>query len=148
VTAPQAPPPDAPLLLDTHIWIWAMEGDAVRLGPGIVARIEAAAEAGGIRIHPLSVWEVGMLVRKGRLALARPVEEWVDAALSLPGVTLLPVTAAIALEAARLPDTFPGDPVDRMLVAAARLTGAVLVTRDRRIVDSAGALGEVAVLPA
>lgn len=77
-----------------------------------------------------------MLVRKGRLALARPVEEWVDAALALPGVTLLPVTSSMALEAARLHDGFPGDPVDRMLVAAARLTGAALVTRDRRILDS------------
>lgn len=125
-----------------------MEGDADRLGAGVVRRLEGAAESGGIRIHPLSVWEVGMLVRKGRLALARPVEEWVDAALSLPGVTLLPVTSAMALEAARLPDAFPGDPVDRMLVAAARLTGAVLVTRDRRILDSAATGGDVTVLPA
>jgi PIN domain nuclease of toxin-antitoxin system len=117
--------------------IWAVEGDPDRLGSGIAERIDRAARAGGIRIHPLSVWEVGMLVQEGRLTLAGPIESWVDAALALPGVTLLPLTATMALEAARLPDDFTGDPVDRMLVAAARLSGAVLLTRDRRILRHA-----------
>lgn len=145
---PRVPPPSGPLLLDTHIWIWAMEGDRRRLGAELERLLEAAAAEGSIRIHPLSVWEVGMLVRKGRLTLAGPVEAWVEAALASPGVTLLPVTAAMALEAARLPEGFHGDPVDRMLVAAARLTGATLVTRDHRILDSSATLGDVSLLPA
>jgi PIN domain nuclease of toxin-antitoxin system len=129
-----------PLLLDTHVWIWLMEGSE-RLSPAVVRAIEEAAEAGLVRIHPLSIWEVGTLVRKGRLTLTGPVERWVEEALAVEGVTLTPLTAAMALEAAAIPDPFPGDPVDRMLVATARILGATLVTADRRILEGAGGAG-------
>jgi len=129
-----------PLLLDTHVWIWLMEGSS-RLAPAVVRAIEQAGQEGRIRIHPLSVWEVGTLVRKGRLALSGPVERWVEEALAVDGVTLAPLTADMALEAGALPDSFPGDPVDRMLLATAKILGATLVTADRRILDAAGAVG-------
>lgn len=128
----------APLLLDTHVWIWTLEGAAGRLRPGVVERIDEAARAGALHIHPLSLWEVGTLVRRGRLTLSGPVEGWVEAALALPGVSLVPVSRDAALAAARLPDAFPGDGVDRMLVAAAYLLGATLVTCDRRILEFEG----------
>jgi PIN domain nuclease of toxin-antitoxin system len=127
------------LLLDTHVWIWVMEGDRRRLDDNVAARIDAAAGAGGVWIHPLSIWEVGTLVRRGRLSLAGPVDQWVEEAISVRGVSLVPVTPAMALGAARLPDSFPGDPVDRMLVSAAYLLGATLVTCDRRILCYEGA---------
>ena len=131
----------APLLLDTHVWIWLMEGSPGRLSAAVVRAIEEAAQEGNVRIHPLSVWEVGTLVRKGRLGLAGPVERWVEEALAVEGVTLTPLTSAMALEAAALPDPFPGDPVDRMLVATARILGATLVTADRRILEGAAGAG-------
>ena len=133
--------PTAPLLLDTHVWIWLMEGSVGRLSPAVVRAIEEAAAEGRVRIHPLSVWELGMLVRKGRLSLAGPVERWVEEALAVEGLTLTPLTAAMALEAAAIPDPFPGDPVDRMLVATARLLGATLVAADRRILEGAEGAG-------
>ena len=128
----------APLLLDTHVWIWTMEGAVGRLRPGVVERLDAAARAGALHVHPLSLWEVGTLVRRGRLTLAGPVEAWVEEALALPGVSLVPVSRDAALAAARLPDAFPGDPADRLLVASAYLLGATLVTCDRRIIEFEG----------
>lgn len=128
----------APLLLDTHVWIWVMEGSGGRLRPEVVDRIEDAAQAGVLHIHPLSLWEVGTLVRRGRLRLSGPVEGWVEEALALPGVSLVPVSREAALAAARPPHAFPGDPVDRMLLAAAYLLGATLVTCDRRILSFDG----------
>lgn len=115
-----------------------MEGAAHRLRPDVVERVEEAARAGALHVHPLSIWEVATLVRRGRLTLSGPVEGWVEEALALPGVSLVPVSREAALAAARLPDTFPGDPVDRMLVAAAYLLGATLVTCDRRILAFEG----------
>lgn len=131
-----------PLLLDTHVWIWVMEGDGRRLRPDAVDRIDAAAAEGALRVHALSVWEIGSLVRRGRLSLSVPVARWVDDALAVPGMTLVPLTAAIALDAARLDDAFPGDPVDRILVATARAVGAALVTCDRRILGAAEQMPE------
>lgn len=127
-----------PLLLDTHVWIWTMEGARHRLRTQVVDRIEEAAREGQLHVHPLSVWEIGTLVRRGRLTLAGPVEAWIEAALGVPGLRLLPVSSDAALGAARLPDAFPGDPVDRLLVAGAYRAGATLVTCDARILDFRG----------
>lgn len=128
-----------PVLLDTHVWIWTLEGSIARLRPEIVTRIDTAARTGTLYIHPLSIWEVGTLVRRGRLTLSGPVERWIEQALAVPGVSLVPVSGEAALGAARLPDAFPDDPVDRLLVASAYHLGATLITCDRRILDFDGA---------
>ncbi len=58
------------------------------------------------------------MVAKGRLTLDRDVGEWVRAALSLPG-------------------EMRGEPADRLIVASARHTGALLITEDRLILEYA-----------
>lgn len=74
-----------------------------------------------------------MLEARGRLALSRPVEDWVEDGLTAPGTQLLDLTPEIAMESTRLPGKPVGDPADRILIASARVIGARLVTRDRRI---------------
>jgi PIN domain nuclease of toxin-antitoxin system len=110
-----------------------VEGDRRRLGRAVIERIEEAGRGGSVLIHPMSIWEVGTLVRKGRLTLTVPVQDWVGRALALPGIFLLDLSPRSALEAALLPTGHPTDPVDRMLAAAARIEDAVLVTADRSI---------------
>jgi PIN domain nuclease of toxin-antitoxin system len=134
---PRPPDDGTALLLDTHVWIWIAAGEGSRLGPGVVERIEQAGRAGRVLIHPISIWEVGTLVRKGRLALAMPTTEWVHRALTLPGIFLLDMSPDCALDGALLPSEELTDPVDRILVAAARLERAALVTADRRILEFA-----------
>jgi len=51
------------------------------------------------------------------------------------------------IDSCRLPGVFHADPADRLLVATARSANAVLVTRDRKILDYA-AEGHVRVLAA
>ncbi len=74
-----------------------------------------------------------MLIAKGRITLGMDVTEWLSAVLAVPGVTLLPLSAEIALDSTRLPGEFHDDPADRMVVATARAENAPLVTADRRI---------------
>lgn len=80
-----------------------------------------------------------MLVSKGRLTLDRDVGEWVQQALSLPGIGLVGLEPDIAVAASRLPGEMHGDPADRLIVASARRLGAVLVTDDRLILEYAAA---------
>lgn len=120
------------LLLDTHIWIWLVEGDN-RLTRRLVDSLHAAAEHHGLWVHPISAWEVAMLNRKGRLNLSRPVRQWIVEATNLPGIEVAPVTPAVAAEAALLETPGLTDPVDRWLVAAAWTEGVTLVTLDREI---------------
>jgi len=77
--------------------------------------------------------EIATLDRRGRITLAGGATRWIRAALGEPRVEELPLTAEIAIEAAALPDSFPGDPVDRVVYATSLVTGSRLVTRDRRI---------------
>ena len=136
-----------PLLLDTHVWIWMAEGDERKLNTETIDRIEEAGRQGRVLVHPMSVWEIGTLVRKGRIAFTSPVEDWVEQALGLPGIFLLDVSPRSALQGALLASDRLTDPVDRMLVAAARIEGATLVTADARILAFAET-GRVRVLAA
>jgi len=122
-----------PLLLDTHVWLWLMAGDATLKSSTALAQIEQAAIEARLLVAAISVWEVGMLEAKGRIVLPMDVMDWVECALTAPGVSLQPLTPAIAVHSSRLPGDFHGDPADRILVASARQGNAMLVTRDERI---------------
>jgi PIN domain nuclease of toxin-antitoxin system len=124
----------SPLLLDTHAWIWVMEG-----APGIPAAartsIEQAATAGRLWVSAISVWEVAMLVAKGRVVFSTDVHAWVRQALAAPGLHLAPLSPEIAVASASLSGVFHGDPADRILVATARALTARFVTADRAIIE-------------
>jgi PIN domain nuclease of toxin-antitoxin system len=83
----------------------------------------------------LSVWEMAKKVEKGQLALDRPLDEWLEAALAVDGLQLADLTRPIAVDSGRLPQPFHGDPADQIIVATARALSATLVTRDARLRD-------------
>ena len=125
---------DRPLLLDTHVWLWLVEG-APEIKPNIRKLVRDKMKVGTILIPAISVWEVGMLSRKHRIQLTKPVHEWVTEAFDKTGFMLVPLSQSIALEATMLPGDFHSDPADSMIVATARIEDASLLTRDRRILD-------------
>jgi len=121
------------LLLDTHVWIWLINGDQQLKSSKAITHIEKAAQHSNIRISAISVWETGMLEAKGRISLKYDCIEWVNHALAGPGISLLPLTPEIAIKSSRLPGIFHGDPADRIIVASAMGINASLVTKDRKI---------------
>jgi PIN domain nuclease of toxin-antitoxin system len=123
------------LLLDTHAILWLDNGDP--LSAAAREAIRAAAPAGGVLVSPVSAWEIGLLVSKGRLTLDLPPLAWFRRFLGVAGVRLTPFTVEIAAGCSCLPGPFHGDPADRMLVATAREREVPLMTRDRRILDYA-----------
>lgn len=134
------------LVLDTHVWVWLVAGDTT-LSPEARRAIEQAAADGAVLVPAIAVWEVAMLEARGRLVLGQPVLQWVEQALSAPGLDLAPFSPDVAVESVQLPAPFHDDPADRMIVATARVAGATLVTRDRQILDY-GARGHIGVLRA
>jgi PIN domain nuclease of toxin-antitoxin system len=54
------------------VWIWAVEGLMANLASATTEAIEAAARAGALAVSAISVWELAMLVKRGRLTLATP----------------------------------------------------------------------------
>ncbi len=74
-----------------------------------------------------------MLEAAGRLPLPLPVDAWIANALGVSRVRMLDLTPHIAMEATRLPGTIHKDPVDRLLVATARIHDCPLLTVDQQI---------------
>ena len=74
-----------------------------------------------------------MLSVRSRIHLGMPCQEWTEQALKAPGLSIIDLSARMAIEASYLPGKFHGDPIDRMLVATARVKNLTLATRDEKI---------------
>jgi PIN domain nuclease of toxin-antitoxin system len=86
----------------------------------------------------ISTLEIARLIAVKTIELQGPLSAWIERSLSELGARSLPVTHEIAGEAYALPAPFHKDPVDRILVAAARLHHLSLLTADERILRYAG----------
>jgi PIN domain nuclease of toxin-antitoxin system len=120
------------LLLDTHIWLWALL-DPDRLSPAV--RAELASAENELWLSPISVWEAMLLAERGRVRVDTTPTEWVERM-----VTALPrreaaLTHDIAVASRRLTLSHE-DPADRFLAATAQVLGLTLVTADARLIAS------------
>ncbi len=122
-------------LIDTHILLW-WHGDRDRLSREQQDVIADAGADSPLEVSDISLWEVAMLYSLGRVRLTIPLREWLDKAVAAPLVRRHGISPAVAAELASLPDSFHRDPADRILVATARVLGATLLTRDRRIAEA------------
>ena len=125
------------LLLDTHVLVWLMFGEA-KLGRKAAKAINLAARGNRLLVSAITPWEIGVLVAKKRIDLHQDAMQWVRTAISLPGMKLLPLEPEIAVASTSLPFEMHADPADRILVATARHLGATLVTADRALLDISG----------
>jgi PIN domain nuclease of toxin-antitoxin system len=125
------------LLLDTCAVIWLLRGDTLR--GDAQERIAAAQQAGTVWVSPISAWELATLERKGRLILTVPAREAFAIIAARTGIQLASLNAETLLRAAELNSTAPNDPADRIIIATARSLDLAVVTRDRPILDYAGA---------
>lgn len=119
------------ILLDTHIWIWWVHGDAEL--PMHYFDVIQEREAEGLGISVISCWEIAKLVEGGKIILPLPIGTWLAQALAYPGIRLLDLTPQIAVESTQLPGIFHRDPADQIIVATARLYNCPLVTVDQKI---------------
>ena len=121
------------ILLDTHVLIWLDEANP-RLGVSALEKIDQAFHAGEAMVSAISFWEVGMLVRKGRIRMDMDLAVWRNDFLE-QGLIEVPVTGDISIRAAGF-DDFHGDPADLLIAATAVQNTASLLTADERLLDS------------
>jgi PIN domain nuclease of toxin-antitoxin system len=120
------------ILLDTHVLLWLCL-EPGRLSRAATTAIRKALAAGGLAIASITLWEVAMMVRLGRLVPRATPESWLAELVARSGVVVKEITPAIATLATQFSDEFPADPADRLIAATARAEGVVLVTRDARL---------------
>jgi len=114
------------VLLDTHALFWWASMPNL-LSPAAVATLQSADPA----VAAITWFELAWLMRRGRIGTTRPVHAAITTLAG--GVQTVPLTPAIAARAAELPDTFPRDPVDRIIYATAVEHGLRLVSKDARL---------------
>jgi len=122
------------LLLDTHIWLWSV------LDPNrLTRRVEKALKdpANELWLSPVSVAELIVLLRKGRVKLPHDVAGWVARTVEQLQISEAPLTIEVALAISSL-DFRHGDPADQFLAATAKVLDLTLVTADERLLDLPG----------
>ncbi len=119
------------LLLDTHIWLWSV------LEPSrLTRRVEKALKdpANELWLSPVSVAELIVLLRKGRLKLPHDVASWVARTIEQLQINEAPLTVDVALALLSL-DFRHGDPADQFIAATATALDLTLVTADERLLE-------------
>jgi PIN domain nuclease of toxin-antitoxin system len=114
------------LLLDTHALIWLASDQGQLTARGKAAIREAA---GRLFMSAISSLEIALLVKRNRLDLPLPAEQFVAESVRQHGINEIPVDSSIAMTAARLPDIH-NDPFDRILAATALVHRLELLSKD------------------
>lgn len=114
------------LLLDTHAFVWWLDGDR-RLSPRARRRIADAKNE--IFVSAVSVWEITTKARLGKLPGARDVAADVPGCIFSQGFSGLDISLAHAQRAGALAGVHR-DPFDRLLIAQAQIEHLMLVSRE------------------
>jgi len=110
------------LLLDTHVFLWAVAGHP-RLKAPARALIASAEE---VFVSAASIWEIAIKKGLGRIDVDLGA---LVAAIEASGFRELPVSARHAADVSTLPPIHH-DPFDRLLIAQARAEPLRLLTAD------------------
>jgi PIN domain nuclease of toxin-antitoxin system len=120
------------IVLDTHAWVWWLTTPD-RVGRKAMRGIKKASRIG---VSAISVWEIALKAKRGKLRFDRPYAVWLQEALVADSrIDLLPLSAQISVASVDLHWNHP-DPADRIIVASAIALAAPLATADERISDS------------
>lgn len=125
------------ILLDTHLFIWAVTDDP-RLTPAARRLIE---EADNAYVSAASIWEIAVKSALGKIdadaeEMARAIKE--------SGFVELSVSTAHAAQVAKLPLlNNHKDPFDRLLVAQSMAEPLVLLTADPKVLAYGGLIRAV-----
>lgn len=107
------------------------------LSPAAVEALDEAGQEGvPVLVSPITAWEMGMLVSRGRIALLEPPMIWF-AGLLESGVQLADLSPSILVESSFLPQSRLRDPADKVIASTARALGYRVMTRDRPLLDYA-----------
>ena len=120
------------ILLDTHVFIWAVT-DSRRLSKN--AR-NAISEATEVFVSVSSIWEIAI---KSAIGKIKADAGEMTRAIGASGFVELPITAVHAAHVARLPLLNDHkDPFDRLLVAQSIVEPLVLLTADPKVAAYGG----------
>jgi PIN domain nuclease of toxin-antitoxin system len=118
------------ILVDTHalLW-WALDPDQLSAKARDVL---TEMERHGGFASSISIWEIGIKAKRGKLELPIAVDEFAHRIARSGVIEFVPVDTDVWLRSLALPWAH-SDPADRVIVASALLRGVPLLTKDALI---------------
>lgn len=120
------------IVIDTHVLVWWLTR-----APGLSRKAErtlaAHGDPGQIVVSAISLLEIATAMRRGRLRLSIPLDQWLADMNRLPEIAVESISADIAILAGGLAEPMLGDPADRIIVATSATLGVPLVTGDKKL---------------
>ena len=121
-------------LLDTHTWIWwnMNPRNLSQRVTGIISNINAYEE---MLLSAISPWEFSKLLEKKRIGISCNPEDWINAAMDMPKLRIVPLSPLLSYRSTVFPQPFHDDPADQIIVATAREENATILTKDEKILE-------------
>ncbi len=124
------------ILLDTCAIIW----DALQptmLTESARSAIRAADETNSLIVSDISIWEIAMLMKKGRIEINTTPSKFFTLFLQSRSVSVQSILPDIAELSVSFDATMSNDPADRIIAATAIIHNAQLVTADQNLRNNA-----------
>jgi PIN domain nuclease of toxin-antitoxin system len=117
------------ILLDTHIFLWFISGDA-RLSTNVRDAIRAPDNE--VYLSAVSIWEAIVKYQSGKLPLPESPEMYLSRQRELHQIASLALDENSVVQLAKLPPLHR-DPFDRILICQALNNGLTIATVDLAI---------------
>jgi len=123
------------IVLDTCAVIWdALE--PAKLSDKAAHVIDKAELSNQLFISDITIWEISMLVKKGRIKVNTSSSELISCYIQSRAVQIIAISPDIAELSVNLNDEINNDPADRIIAATSILNNAQLVTADQNLIES------------
>jgi PIN domain nuclease of toxin-antitoxin system len=121
------------IVLDTCalIW-WSLDPDKLSQQAKEVCN-QMENEKNGL-VPSTSVWEIAIKIKNKKLDLGVDIDEYVNTLKKLDVIRIIPIDENIWLESVKL-EWEHRDPVDRVVVAVAKINQAAIITADKKIAN-------------
>ncbi len=123
------------IVVDTHVIIW----DSLKpeqLSRNAKEAIAEANETDGIIFCEISLWEIAMLLKKGRISIGTSFQDFIELVFASNSYRFQGITPEIAELSATLPEEVNKDPADRIISATSLIFKVPLVTTDNNLLSA------------
>ena len=120
------------IVIDTHVLVWWIN-QSDNLSPKAQKCIQNEIKTSAILVSSISVWEICMLVNRGKIKLSMDISDWITKIEQHSFIKFIPVDNDIAAKSVNLPNPLHQDPADRIIIATTMIHNATLITKDKLI---------------
>ena len=123
------------IILDTCAIIWDAL-DNSKLTMKAQSAIQKANNDRSLYICDISIWELAMLIKRGRLNIEETASNFIQLFLKSRNVEIISISPEIAELSVSLDSSINNDPADRLIAATSIIKQLPIVTADNNLLKS------------